>query len=91
MTVKTRVSTQNFRSSTDNSRHENNSEKTLGPALGNVLSLKHLVCYRPATATRHVEKSGAKNCYIISGILCTSRFIDFAESRWHSSSLVPRR
>ena len=53
MTVKTRVTTQKFPFIDDNSRLEDNSEKTLGPALGNVLGLKLLVFfYRPATATR---------------------------------------
>ena len=52
MNVKMRVTTQNFPFIDDNLRHEDNSEKTLGPALGNVLGLKLLVSYRPATATR---------------------------------------
>ena len=53
MTVKKRVTTQKFPFIDDNSRrHEDDSEKTLGPALGNVLGLKLLVSYRPATATQ---------------------------------------
>ena len=52
MTVKTRVTSQNFQFVDDNSRLEDNSEKTLRPALGNVLGLKICVFYRPATATR---------------------------------------
>ena len=80
MTVKTRVTTQKFLFIDDNSQLEDNSEKSLGPALGNVLGLKLLVVYIPL----HVEKSGEKNCYIVSGFACTSRFADLAESRWQS-------
>ena len=82
MTVKTRVTTQKFPFIDDNSRLEDNSQKSLGLALGNVLGLKLLVSYKPATAT--VEKSGEKNCYIVSGFTCTSRFADFTESCWQS-------
>ena len=52
MTVKMQVTAQKFPFINDNSRLEDNSEKLLGPALGNVLGLKLLVFYRPATATR---------------------------------------
>ena len=41
MTGKTRVTTQKFPFIDDNSRLEDNSEKSLGSALGNVLGLKH--------------------------------------------------
>ena len=53
MTVKTQVTAQKIPYIDDiNSRLEDNSEKSLGPALGNVLGLKLLVFHRPATATR---------------------------------------
>ena len=52
MTVKTRVTTQNFPFIDDNSRLEDNRQKSLGPGLGNVLGLKLLIFYKPATSTR---------------------------------------
>ena len=77
-TVKTRV----FPLINDNSRLEDNSEKALRQALGNILSLK--LCIFIDLLPLNVKKSGAKNCYSISGIVCTSRFIDSTESCWQS-------
>ena len=79
MTVKMRVATQKIPFINESSRLEDNNQKLLGPALGNVLGLKLLVFID--LLSLHVEKSGEKNCYIVSGFACTSRFVDFAESR----------
>ena len=79
MTVKMRVTTQKIPFINESSRLEDNNQKLLGPALGNVLGLKLLVFID--LLSLHVEKSGEKNCYIVSGFACTSCFIDFAESR----------